>query len=186
MATFARPEKLTYQDFLLLPEDGRRHELIGGEHLVTPSPSWDHQSILANLLLILGPFVKRRKLGRMAVAPMDVVLSAEDVVEPDLFFIAETRSGIIGKAAVHGAPDLVIEILSPSTRRRDEVLKRALYERVGVAEYWIVDPEEKTVAVHRANPSGLRRVAHLAAAAGDSLESPLFPGLSFQVAEIFE
>jgi len=94
--------------------------------------------------------------------------------------------GIIGEKAAHGAPDLAIEVLSPSTRRKDLVVKRLLYERIGVVEYWIVDPKRDAVQVYRATPGGLRRVADLSAEAGDSLESAFFPGLSVPLTKLFE
>ena len=186
MIASSRPAKLTYRDYLLLPEDGRRHELIGGEHFVTPSPTLKHQIALGNLYRLLCPFVRERQLGLVLLSPFDVVLSFEDVVEPDLLFVSRERLGVLGEKAAHGAPDLAVEILSPSSRRKDEVLKRALYERHGVSEYWIVDPGRREVRTYRASLRGLRRTAVVSAASGDRLESPLFPGLSLAVSEIFE
>jgi Uma2 family endonuclease len=186
MITTSPRVKLTFRDYLLIPEDGQRHELIGGEHYVTPAPTSKHQFTVVNLLRVLSTFVRERQLGRVVVSPFDVVFSYEDVVEPDLLYVARERQGVIGEKNAHGAPDLAVEVLSPGSRRRDLVLKRNLYERSGVGEYWIVDPLRQTVQVFRAELAGLRRVAVLSAAAGDTLESPLFPGLSFPVAEIFE
>ena len=186
MVTATRVAKLTYRDYLLMPEDGQRHELIGGEHFVTPAPTPKHQIVVGNLYRLLAPFVYDERLGRMLLSPLDVVFSDEDVVQPDLLFVAHDRQGVIGEKAAHGAPDLAIEVLSPSTRRKDLVLKRLLYERTGVVEYWIVDPKRDAVQIYRATPGGLRRVADLSAQAGDSLESALFPGLVIPLTKIFE
>jgi Uma2 family endonuclease len=143
MPVMSQPrKKLTYADFLLFPDDGKRHELIDGVHYVTPCPNFTHQELLGRLHLAIGTFlVNRRHLGRVVLSPFDVVMSNHDIVEPDLLFIAGDQQAIITEANVQGAPALVVEILSPSTRRRDEGIKRQLFERTGVREYWIVDPK---------------------------------------------
>src|SRR5687768_12446077 len=183
--------KLTYEDFVLFPDDGKRHELIDGEHFVTPSPNQRHQSAVMNLILALAPAVRERGLGRVFVAPFDVVFTRHDVVEPDLLYVSVERSAVLTDANVQGAPDLVIEVLSPSSRRQDEVLKRDLYERGGVAEYWIVDPEAETVKVFRraeggAEASRFARPLLLTLRDGDALATPLLPGLEVPLAAVFE
>ncbi len=178
--------KLTYEDYLHLPEDGKRHELIDGEHYVSPAPSTKHQAASMNLSRILGGFVREQRLGRVYAAPTDVVLSDVDVVEPDLLFVAAARAEIITEKNLRGAPDLAVEILSETTRRTDEVTKRHPYERFRVTEYWVVDPELETVKVHRLAEAGYRREAELPVEAGDALTTPLFPGLAIPLAEIFE
>ncbi|HEV8319950.1 MAG TPA: Uma2 family endonuclease [Vicinamibacterales bacterium] len=113
--------KLTYDDYLLFPEDGKRHELIDGEHYVTPSPNRKHQAIAWNLTVMIGSWLKRNPIGRAFAAPFDVVFSRFDVVEPDLLYIAGARQDdVLTAAHVRGAPDLVVEIGSPGTRKRDE------------------------------------------------------------------
>jgi Uma2 family endonuclease len=176
--------KLTYDDLGLFPDDGKRHELIDGEHFVTPAPHARHQRVLQNLNGMLDRFVRERELGRVYFAPVDVVFSDVDVVEPDLLFIARERLSMVD-AVVRGAPDLVVEVASPASRRQDEVLKRGLYERAGVAEYWLVDPEAETVKVFRRQPGGYGRPLLLSALEGDRLESPLFPGLEIPLAVVF-
>jgi Uma2 family endonuclease len=185
MVTAIRSARLTFRDYLLLPEDGLRHELIGGEHFVSPSPGLKHQLAIGNLHWSLGTFIRERRLGLLVLAPFDVVFSEEDVVEPDLLFVARGRE-VLGEKNAHGAPDLAVEVLSPGSRRRDLVVKRKLYEQTGVSEYWIVDPKREAVLVYRATLQGLQRIVELSAAAGDALASPLFPGFSLPVAEIFE
>jgi Uma2 family endonuclease len=178
--------KLTYEDYVLFPEDGKRHEILDGEHSVMPAPSFGHQGYSGNLYLSLAPFVREHRLGFVRYAPLDVLLSAHDIVQPDLLFISHERAGIIRDANVEGAPDLVVEILSDSSRRRDETLKRDLYERCGVREYWLVDPERRSVKVFRR--SGVRFLApiELSATAGAVLTTPLLPGFEIPVRAIFE
>jgi Uma2 family endonuclease len=178
--------KLTYEDYVLFPEDGQRHEILDGEHYVTPAPSLDHQGVSANLSSRLHPFVRQHRLGRLYYAPVDVLLSRYDIAQPDLLFVSNERAGILTKANVQGAPDLVIEILSDSTRRRDETLKLARYEQAGVLEYWLVDPQRRTARVFRLSGAGFLAPRELSAAAGDVLTTPLLPGLEIQVSEIFD
>jgi Uma2 family endonuclease len=178
--------KLTYDDFLLFPDDGQRHELIDGEHYVTPSPNTAHQVIVGNLYFALRVYLEANPTGQLFTAPFDVVFSDFDVVEPDLLFItAGRRRDILTTQNVRGAPDLVIEVASPGTRRRDETIKRRLYERDGVAEYWVVDPELEVMRIYRREDSGYGRPREPSREAGDVLESPLLPGLSLSLDTIF-
>jgi Uma2 family endonuclease len=169
--------KLTYDDFLLFPDDGKRHELIDGEHYVSASPNVRHQRVLIRFLRVMSAFVEERRLGEVFVAPLDIVLSIHDVVEPDLLFVSTERATIIGQANLRGAPDLAVEVLSPSNRRYDEVLKRELYERAGIQEYWLVDPEADTVKVFRRDGERFGRPLLFSRHDGDVLTTPLLPGL---------
>lgn len=187
MEAGARSLKLTYEDYLYFPADGKRHEIIDGEHYVTPAPNLKHQTSVGNLHFRLIGFVRPRQLGTVWVAPVDVVLSGHDVVQPDLVFLAKNRMGLAADGAnVKGAPDLVVEVLSPATRRQDAIMKRHLYEKYGVQEYWLVDPELETVEVYRLTRGGYRREAELSAEREDILASPLFPDLEIALTEIFE
>lgn len=143
------PEHLrfTYRDYLLLPED-RRYEIIGGELFVTPSPKRAHQKVSLNLVTILWSYVKAHDLGEVYEAPFDVLFSSYDVVQPDILFVSRENLSIVGEDNIQGAPDFIIEILSPSTAERDLELKKKLYARHGVKEYWIVDPAACTVTVY--------------------------------------
>src|SRR6266851_2430337 len=129
--------KMTYEDLLLLPEDGLRHEIIDGEHYVSASPVTRHQRVSYRLLLAIGNYLEEHPVGEFFHAPLDIVFSRYDVVEPDLMFISNQRREIITAKNIQGSPDLLIEILSESNRKYDEVTKRALYERTGVGEYWL-------------------------------------------------
>jgi Uma2 family endonuclease len=178
--------KLTYDDFVRFPDDGLRHELIDGEHHVTPSPATVHQCLVGELHLALGNFLKARALGRVFVAPFDVVLSNHDIVEPDLLVVLGDQADIVTRLHVRGAPAIVIEVLSPGTRRRDEALKRDLYARAGVREYWMVDPDAETVRVCRwSEPGASAEETKLTAAAGDTLETPLLPGFALGLGDLF-
>ena len=179
--------KLTYDDFLRFPDDGKRHELIDGEHYVTPSPSLPHQSIAGTLHGLLWTYLRREPRGRVFFAPLDVVFSHLDIVEPDLLYVSNARAAeVLTEANVKGAPDLVVEIKSPSTGTRDAGLKRRLYERFGVSEYWLVDPKTSTIAVYRRGAAGFGAPIKLHRAAGDELTSPLFPRLALSLKEVFE
>lgn len=186
MSSQAPHLKFTYEDYLLFPDDGKRHELVDGDHYMTPAPNTKHQIVSSNLHRLISIFVHEQRLGRLFPAPTDVVLSNLDVVQPDLLFVSAVRDSIVAEKHIQGAPDLVIEILSEATRRTDEVIKRKLYERYSVKEYWIVDPELETVKAYRMTEKGYVRAAELAREAGGMLSTPLLPGLELSLPAIFE
>jgi Uma2 family endonuclease len=186
MATQPRSTKLTYEDYLLFPDDGKRHELIQGDHSMTPALSTKHQRISRNLVIALGTFVRQHRRGEVFDAPCDVVLSDEDVVQPDLLFVSAERAAAITEANVQGPPDLIVEILSDATRKKDEVTKRKLYERFGVSEYWIVDPELEIVKVFRLSGHQYVRTAELSTEARDALTTPLLPKFRLPLGDLFE
>jgi Uma2 family endonuclease len=178
--------KLTYEDFLLFPDDGKRHELIDGEHYVTPCPNTKHQRISGNLYWLLRSYLERNRIGEAFYAPFDIVFSQFDVVEPDLLYMSKERaSTILTSKHVEGTPELVIEIGSKSTRKRDETIKRQLYRRTGVSEYWVVDPELDVLRVYRPE-DGFERPHELSREAGDVLTTSLLPGLELPLAAIFK
>jgi Uma2 family endonuclease len=178
--------KLTYDDFLLFPDDGQRHELIDGEHYVTPSPNTAHQRIVGRLHLAIGGYLEKHPVGELFLAPFDVVFSHFDVVEPDLLYItAERRQEILTAQHVRGTPDLVIEVGSPGTRRRDETIKRRLYERAGVVEYWFVDPDREVVRIYARRDAAFARARELSREANDVLTSPFFPGFDLPLRSLF-
>ena len=176
--------KLTYDDYLLIPDDGMRHELIDGEHFVSPAPQRPHQRVLLRLAYEIETLLRQRSLGELLIAPMDVIFGRFDVVEPDLLYVSQGRAHILDKW-VHGAPDLVVEILSPSNRRYDEVTKRDLYDRTGVPEYWLIDPEAETVKVLRRDGERFGRPQLLSTRYEDVLGSPQLPGLAIPLAALF-
>jgi len=179
--------KLTYDDFVQFPDDGMRHELIDGEHYVTASPNTKHQRISTNVTVLIGSWLESHPIGELFHAPFDVVFSQFDVVEPDLLYLSKARAAdALTPLHIRGVPELVIEIGSPSTRKRDETIKRHLYERTGVSEYWVIDPEIDAVRVYRREGGTFARVVELLADAGDVLTTPLLPGLEAPLSRIFK
>jgi len=185
MAALPEAVRLTYEDSLCFPEDGRRHEVVNGEHVMTPAPNLRHQDVLGNLYWALKSHLRTEGTGRLLLAPCDVVLSDFDVVQPDLLFVAREHEAILTETHVEGAPDLVVEILSESTRKNDLVVKRKLYGRFGVREYWVIDPVVEAVAVYRLEAGELHKESELTAEAGDHLRTPLLPGLEVPLDSLF-
>ena len=165
--------KLTYADYLRFPDDGLRHEIIDGEHYVTPSPATRHQRISRNLLYLIQNYLEAHPIGELFAAPFDALLSEFDIVVPDLLYLSNERAGFLTSKNLQGPPDLMIEILSPSTRSRDMQLKRDLYERVGVREYWVVDPEQDRVEIYRRTADSFGEPIFVARA--EKLTTPLLP-----------
>jgi Uma2 family endonuclease len=181
-----RGVKLTYDDFVLFPDDGRRHELIDGEHYVTPSPNTRHQRISGRLHLLIGTWLEQHPVGQLFYAPFDVVFSNFDVVEPDLLYMSNERaSQVLTEKHVAGVPELVVEIASPGTRKRDETLKRRLYEGTGVDEYWVVDPDLDVIRIYRRADGKFGRPMELSAEADDVLTTSLLAGLDIPLKRIF-
>ena len=135
----------TYADYAAMPDDGRRYELWDGELSLMPAPGLTHQGILRDLLGILNEHVKRLGLGVVFPSPVDCILADTTVLQPDLVFVANDRRAVLTDRAIEGSPTLVVEILSPSTRRADRTVKAGLYARYGVPWYWIIDPGARTL-----------------------------------------
>lgn len=186
MATNAQI-KFTYEDYKSLPfSETRRYELLGGELIMVPSPSFEHQRISWELEFRLSEFVRRHQLGMVLHAPLDVVLGKgedREVAQPDILFISNERRTIIHREEIRGAPDLIVEILSPSTADYDRRYKRTLYARHGVSEYWLVDPDAQTIEVLALTERGYERAGLYKK--NETLGSPLLPGLRIPVDEIF-
>jgi len=177
--------KLGLEEYELFPDDGQRHELIDGEHIVTPAPTARHQLVLLRLGAALLRFVEAHRGGIVLPAPTDVILSPHDVVQPDVLFVSAERSSIV-RNRIEGSPDLAVEVLSPSSRRTDEVLKRHAYEQWGVRELWIVDTDVERVRVYRLEGERrFGRACELSAEHGEALTTPLLPGFSIELAELF-
>ncbi len=179
MAVAAR--KLTYADLVRLPDDGNRHEIVGGEEFVTPAPGVNHQVVVLELAALLRNHVSARKLGRVLVAPVDVVLSAHDVVEPDIVYVSAKRRGILKKKYIRGAPDLVVEVTSPSTAAIDRGRKLELYARAGVREYWIADLFARILEVHEFGRTRRTQIHH----EGRTFRSAVLPGFALDVEALF-
>jgi Uma2 family endonuclease len=172
---------LTYADLDAYDDPSLRYEIINGELVVSPAPSADHGQIIIRLIAAFWRIIDRDKLGRIWTAPGDVELGAHNIFQPDIYFVAQARRGIV-KGRVLGSPDLAIEVVSPSSRRRDYVAKRAQYETMGVKEYWIVDPMRRSVTV-----LVLENGVYVSDDAGDGFaRSTIVPGVEVEVFPLFE
>ena len=174
--------KRTYADYLETSDD-ERYELLHGELVMAPTPLTDHQMVVMELGSQLHTFVKDRGLGAVLSAPTDVVLSDTDVVQPDILFVSQARRHIRTRENIQGAPDLVVEILSPATAERDRIVKSALYAQHGVQEYWIVDPDARTITVFLLNEGEFEEVDTYSER--ETLTSPMLAGFSIALDEIF-
>lgn len=174
---------LTYEDYCALPDDGRRYEVIEGELVVTPSPRRAHQRFSRNLLVVLHAHVREHDLGEVFDAPFDVILENTSIVVPDLLFVSRDRLSIVAERGVEGAPDLIVEILSSATARRDRVEKAQLYARHGVGHYWLADPVGRTLETFELTGGLYRLVVSLSGAA--LFEPSLFPGLTIPLRDLW-
>lgn len=174
--------RFTVIDYLNLPEHPR-HELIEGDIVLAPSPSPRHQIVVGNIAAALRSWIKRMRLGTVLCAPIDVMLSNETVVQPDILVIFNENGHII-QDRIEGPPDLVVEVLSPSTKVRDLTVKRRLYASHGVKEYWIVDADLRTFQVNSWTSDGYQSAATFTDA--DKLFSPLLGEFRPDVRDTFE
>ncbi|NPV70644.1 MAG: Uma2 family endonuclease [Firmicutes bacterium] len=174
--------RLTYEDYCRMPS-GHRYELVEGDIRMVPSPTTFHQEVSGSIEETLREWVKEHGLGKVYHAPIDVVLSQYDVVQPDILFVSRERLGIVKKENIQGAPDLMMEILSPSTAEWDRVTKRKLYSKYGVREFWLVDPDARTieVAVHTGSDLATAQVYP----SGTTSRSQILSGFSLDVDAIF-
>ncbi len=182
MVTAKVRRKFTYEDYRNTP-DSIRYELLDGELVEMPSPKEIHQRLVLSLGTLFNIFVSTRNLGRVYIAPFDVVLSDTIVVQPDVMFVSNERSHIITEDNIRGAPDLVVEILSPSNVRNDTEVKREFYERHGVKEYWIFDPYARNITVLLLGENGYEISGIYGE--GQTLTSPTLPGFSLNMDDIF-
>jgi Uma2 family endonuclease len=182
MKTSVKP--FTYDDYLALPEDGKRYEVIDGEVTMTPAPIPRHQEILLTVSTRLLLFADNNSLGRIYIAPVDLALSLVDVVQPDILFVAKNRMQIVAKKNIVGIPNLIVEVVSSSSSRWDRQEKLNLYQRYALPEYWIVDPETEAIEVYLYAESRLEKAGTLRS--GDQLRSRQIPELIVEVAEVFK
>jgi Uma2 family endonuclease len=174
--------KFTYKDYKSLPEsETKRFELLQGDLIMTPSPGFKHQVVSSKLEKILGDIIEEHGWGVLLHAPFDVKLG-DDVVQ-DILYVSNQRADIIHEEAIEGAPDLIVEILSPTTAERDRTYKRTLYARHGVREYWLADPERQTIDVLTLGESGFETVGQFAR--HQQAPSQVLPGLAVQIDDVF-
>jgi len=184
-------KKLTYQDYLAMPEVKRRYEIIDGELIMTPAPTPDHQWIVGEIYVSLRRFVKERNLGVVLAAPVDVMIQREPLRtrQPDILYLSAERSGIRGRIQLRAmpvlemVPDLVVEVLSASDTRREMGEKLEDYVKIGVRECWLVSPEAETIEVLRLSPQGAETV-NIFGIAG-TLSSEVLEGFTLTLLEVF-
>jgi len=174
---------MTYQDYLELPNDGKRYEILGGDPHVTPAPSWYHQEVLSNVFVLLRSYVQSQGLGWVALAPFDVVFDDTNIVQPDLIYVAKPRLRLRKKNHLAGAPDLAVEVLSPSTAKYDRSLKLQAYEAHGIGHYWTLDPERRVLEERVLVDKAYRLMATLSGPA--MFRSQLFPELAIELERVW-
>ncbi len=174
--------KLTYEDYVNFPNDGNRHEIIDGEHFMTPSPQTRHQIVSKNLQWILETYARETGLGHVLFAPVDVVLSDTTVAQPDILLVRKEREHIIKRNFIEGPPDLIIEILSPGGERLDRQTKMKSYALLGVPENWIVDFETRILEQYVLKGQLYQREGVFA----ETFSPTLFPGLTIHLSSVFK
>ncbi|MDP8921577.1 MAG: Uma2 family endonuclease [Chloroflexota bacterium] len=165
------------------PEDGNIYEVVDGDLYLTPAPAWIHQRVVARLFFFIAQHVFSNRLGEVVTAPTGVVLDEENGLQPDLVFVSNERRGIISERGVEGAPDLVVEVLSPLTRARDLGIKLRRYAVSGVPHYWTLDPIARVLEERRLTGNGYELVG--AYGEHDVFRPALFPGLEIRLAELW-
>jgi Uma2 family endonuclease len=174
---------LTVEHYRELPENGPRYQLIEGELFMAPAPNRYHQDISRNLEYILLKYLDEHPVGKLYDAPFDVYLDEHNVFQPDIVFVSDARLSILTEAGAEGAPDFVVEILSPKTAQLDRIQKRQIYTRAGVQELWIIDPKLRCIEVYFLSKDAITPAAVYHE--DDLFESACFPGLRFNAAKIF-
>jgi Uma2 family endonuclease len=173
--------KLDYRDLLATPSDGKRYELLDGEVVVTAAPTPGHQRCVLEMTLRFVEYFRGRDIAEVFVSPIDVILAEQDVVEPDIVVVSDPAQ--VSKRGIEGPPLVVVEVLSPSTRASDRTIKAQRYARLGIAHYWIVDPEERRVECFRERGGVYELVA--AAEADRGLTHPDWPGLLIELGALW-
>lgn len=186
MASETLTRLVTYDDYRHLPDDGKQYQIIGGELYMTPAPTTIHQRVSRNLLRLVDDYVTQHNLGEVFYAPVDVVLSMTDVVQPDIVFISSKRLNIITKKNIVEAPDLVVEILSEHTESIDRKKKKALYELHGVKEYRIADPHTRTLEIFTLEATGFEQYSRFSDSGRSDVSTPIFPEMSFKLNELWQ
>lgn len=174
-------QRLDYSDYALLPQDGRRWELLDGDILVTPAPAPRHQRVSKRLQRQLEAYFEAQGLGEVFDAPIDIILTPHDVLQPDLVVV--TDAALVSERGIEGPPALVVEVLSPSSQAQDRGAKSRRYAALGVAHYWIVDPDGRTLECFRLSGSALEPVAE---GRGDAeVADPAWPDLTVSLAPLW-
>jgi Uma2 family endonuclease len=178
---------LTYDDYAELPNDGKRYEIIEGDIFVSPAPRPKHQKTIVNLCGILFVYLQDHPIGDIYLAPIDLILSPTNVVQPDLLFLGNEKLHLVSERGIEGPPDLIVEVLSPTTEKTDRAIKSRIYAQFGVPHYWLIDPLEKRLEMFRLSRGRFRTSLHLEDGASGSVKvtPDLFEGLSFDLAALW-
>ena len=175
--------KFTYDEYRVLPENGKHYQLVDGDLIMSPAPTFRHQLIIAELANCLFNFVKENRRGKVLFAPLDVILAEDNVFQPDIVYISNERRSVIFREGLRGVPDLCVEVLSPSNRELDLNAKRLLYAKHGLPELWLVDPDADTLQLFRLQEN--HQAPLKVFGANDTLTTPLLPGFSVGLSEVF-
>lgn len=178
------PVRLTYDDYCALPDDGRRYEILDGDLYMSPAPIPLHQRIVLNLAAELRVHVRSHRLGEVFVSPIDVLLSENDIVQPDLVFVARERRDIVSATNIKGSPDLHVEVLSPSNTQRDVNDKRSIYARCAVNWYWILDPDKGTLTELQRVDRAYAEITRVKR--GEDFSPKLFAGLTIDLDSLWD
>jgi Uma2 family endonuclease len=182
--TSKRLEVFTYEDYLQLPDNGKRYEIIDGELYMSPAPTTGHQRVVGNFFGTIWHFLQQNPLGEVFAAPADVIFSEINVFQPDVVFLSKQKLDILTRENIQGAPDLVIEVLSPGTENRDRTIKLKAYSKFGVQEYWMANEKKEAAEVWRRK--GQKLGFHALLDSTQTLTTPLLPGLEIALEKIFK
>ncbi|MCL4785963.1 MAG: Uma2 family endonuclease [Verrucomicrobia bacterium] len=177
-------EPLTVEDYRMMPETGPRYQLIEGDLYTAPAPNRFRQDISGNIYFMLRDYLEKHPIGKLYEAPFVVYLDQFNAHQPDIVFVSKSNCGILTDAGAEGAPDFIIEILSPKTAFLDKKSKRKVYARAGVKELWFVDPDTRMIHVYFLQDDPDRPAA--AWSEKDTFRSPHFPGLRISARKIFK
>lgn len=180
----AAADVFTVEDYRAMPPGPPYYQLIEGELIMSPSPNRYHQRVAGNVFTILANFVERHALGVVYHAPLDVFLSDLDVVQPDVLFVSNARSSLLADDGIHGGPDLVVEVISPSNGPLEKRRKRPLYARSGVREEWLIDPHLEQIHRYDFTVDVAKPVRIVDTE--ESFETTLLPGLVINAADVFK
>jgi len=178
------PRPFTVADYMSLPEHGPRYQLIDGELYMAPAPNRKHQFISGELEFALRSYLEKNPIGVIYDAPFDVQLTDTTVVQPDIAYFSKQRLSYLTEHGAEGAPDLVVEILSPKTAQLDLGMKREIYARTGVLEIWIIEPETRLLKIFRPQINPQTPAETLTAE--KTLSTPVLPGLAIDLARVFQ
>lgn len=173
---------LTYDDYAALPNDGKRYEIIEGDIFVSPAPKPNHQNTIGNLFGILYIYLQTHPIGKLYLAPIDLILSPINVIQPDMLFLSKEKYHLISDRSIEGPPDLIVEVLSPTTEKIDRTTKSRLYARFGVTHYWLINPTEKRLEMFHLEDG--RFIGPVKSKT--NVTSALFPALSFPLASLWK